>query len=91
MFNRFLRKFRSSPSTALRPEGPSTNWVLIEPGLMSLPTTGYSIRYHSDTPYGPMFMAEWSGRSLGGAFMLENAKSRVGSHMSDLLQVGLEP
>jgi hypothetical protein len=65
------------------------HWVIVEPGVIMLPTTGYQIRrnasgsyqaYHGDAKIGP----SWPD--------LPSVKSMVvRPHLRDLLAVGVEP
>jgi hypothetical protein len=65
------------------------DWVIVEPGIIVLPTTGYEIRRTEAGEY----QAYHNGKKIGSAWsVLGNAKACcVEPHMRDLLAVGIEP
>jgi hypothetical protein len=67
----------------------SDQWVIVEPGVIVLPTTGYEIRRTNKGAY----QAYHEGRPLGSATTaLDYLKTcTVGWHMRDLIAVGVEP
>lgn len=66
---------------------PDTNWKVLEPGIIHLPTTGFRILYE---PNGS-FAVEWNGQPRGRCGTLSTAKSHVDYLMCDLLAMGMEP
>jgi hypothetical protein len=64
------------------------HWVVVEPGVLKLPTTRYQIRYVKRLG---RFTAWHDGRKLRGESTLETMKWVVDQHMKDLLETGIEP
>lgn len=64
-------------------------WVIVEPGVIVLPTTGYEIRRTSSGQY----QAYHNGQPLGspGPSLAFAKIFTVAYHMADLLAVGIEP
>jgi hypothetical protein len=63
-------------------------WMIVEPGIIVLPTTKYEIRRTEKGEY----QAYHDGRKLKSKWdWLPGAKLTVANHMRDLLSVGIEP
>jgi hypothetical protein len=83
---------RRSPTMPDAPATREDQWVIVEPGVIVLPTTGYEIRREV---VGGMdaFQPYHNGKRMAGlwALWVAGAKDNVSSHMRDLLAVGIEP
>lgn len=66
---------------------PDTDWTIIEPGVLALPTTKLVIRW---TGLGSLIV-EWNGSPIGAAGDLDSAKEYARDHMRQLMQMGMEP
>jgi hypothetical protein len=68
-------------------ETADDQWVIVEPGVIVLPNTGYEIRYE-----GGAFVGYHKGKQMPGSSQaLGFAKTVIRWHMQDLLAVGIEP
>ena len=75
----------SSPNTT-----KDDHWVIVAPGVLALPTTGYVIRYEPSSG-GNLFMVYHNDRRVSVGASLAHAKSEAARHMRDLIAIGLEP
>lgn len=64
-----------------------TDWTLVEPGVMILPTTKLRIVWDGKRS----FILEWDGTSVGACGTLDGAKDFAGHHMRELTAMGIEP
>ena len=67
------------------------HWVIVAPGVLALPTTGYVIRYKPDRSSVLPYFVYHAGRLHLGYEHLDAAKRGAHNHMSDLIAIGLEP
>jgi hypothetical protein len=65
-----------------------TTWVVVEPGVLVLPTTGYEIRFEKPTQ---LFAVWHDGVRLPGLGSLETMKWSAQEHMRQLMAAGIEP
>lgn len=70
---------------------PDTQWLIVEPGVLVLPTTRFEIVYAEQ--YSAPFRVRWNGREIpGGAHCaVSSAKSAALRHMRELMKIGLDP
>jgi hypothetical protein len=71
---------------AMSQQTREAHWVIVEPGVIALPTTGYVIRYE-----GRFFNLCHKGNSLGVFTILADAQQTAVGHMRDMITVGLDP
>lgn len=67
---------------------PDTEWEVVAPGVLALPTTAYRIRH--DMALG-LFMVFWQERKVDQAATLDYAKMVAAQHMRDMMAMGYEP
>lgn len=70
-------------------EHSTGQWVIVEPGVIALPTTGYEIRRTDKGEY----QAFHNGKRIGCTwnYIAHVKVYAVQPHMRDLLAVGIEP
>jgi alkanesulfonate monooxygenase SsuD/methylene tetrahydromethanopterin reductase-like flavin-dependent oxidoreductase (luciferase family) len=66
---------------------PDTEWTIVEPGVIALPTTQFVIRYADG--YFTLHHSETKYRGFYGS--LEEAKQAANRKMLDLISIGIEP
>lgn len=70
------------------PVTTDTAWVIVEPGVLVLPTTGYEIRFDKEFQ---CFGLWHDGVDLGLLGSILSMKINARIHMRDLMAAGVEP
>jgi hypothetical protein len=67
---------------------PDIRWVVVEPGVIELPTTAYRITHHPESCMP--FKVTWRGEWCTADITLESAKYGAFRHMQEMLAMGYE-
>jgi len=70
---------------------PQTEWKVVRPGEITLPTTELTIRLRADWEDGHRYQILWKGKEVGESMTLNFAKTIAHDWVRDLLTMGIEP
>lgn len=73
----------------MTPFTPDTEWQILSPGVLSLPTTGVTIRY--DEKYDSYHVVNKHGVAIGACGTLRAAKEFACNRIQGMLEMGIEP
>jgi hypothetical protein len=72
----------------MSPFDPSTEWTVVAPGVIELPTTGITIQLMSDWSIGHRYQVMWNHREISRTATLDFAKLEAQKWLTDLQELG---
>jgi hypothetical protein len=75
----------------MTPFDPSTEWTVVSPGVITLPTTGITIQLMPDWSTGHRYRVMWNHREVSRSATLDFAKLEAQKWLRELLDMGMEP
>ncbi len=75
----------------MTPFDPSTEWTVVSPGVITLPTTGITIQLMPDWSTGHRYRVMWNHREVSRTATLDFAKLEAQKWLRELLDMGMEP
>ncbi len=75
----------------MTPFDPSTEWTVLSPGVIELPTTGVTIHLMPDWSTGHRYRVMWNHREVSRTATLDFAKLEAQKWLRELLDMGMEP
>jgi hypothetical protein len=75
----------------MTPFDPSTEWTVVSPGVIELPTTGITIQLMPNWSTGHRYQVMWNHREISRTATLDFAKLEAQQWLRELLAMGMEP
>ena len=75
----------------MTPFDPSTEWTVVSPGVIELPTTGITIQLMPNWSTGHGYQVMWNHREISRTATLDFAKLEAQQWLRELLAMGMEP
>ena len=70
---------------------PPTQWHVVSPGEIWLPTTELTIRLRDNWENAHRYQILWQGKTVGESMTLDYAKLVARDWLRELLSMGIEP